>query len=497
MKRVYFDSLRLSEQERQYAVHYIQNNLRLAVVTVIILCLFVIGLLIPAEAMIIPLTLFGGGDVGTEATNGVAMLLISICMLAYGVPLFQFHFLMKRAQSDLYLSLPIERQRLFTVHYLIGLFYLIACVLLEMLVMYAVAPARGSAWFPLNIRVLSVCGVYIVLGGCLYTLFTALIMHCHRLFDGMMITMIYTLLPVICFYAVSYFNYRVQAQVINADVFYANTEAAGLMGNQLLLLLTSLLSIPWQMIDWLNAVNQGQSVLGAPLSWLLIALVAWIIIAVMCFHHARERMVHCRSELSEQPTRSLLTYPLLIPLLTFLMILSVGDGKLISLPLFMIFVAYLIAYCFAQRKLTFDVRTLGVFIAMVLVSSGLDHLAVNTAGFHTVEEIPQRDHIDAMQVDITAYDENNGYQSMTSQIIDDPEIIDEWLFDQRAIVAKHRKLAGDEEWSKSVSFTYYDGENYEVRSYRFTPNDEAAIRVLQDKWQKQHYWQAEIQDTKE
>lgn len=97
MKRVYFDSLRLSEQERQYAVHYIQNNLRLAVVTAIILCLFVIGLLIPAEAMIIPLTLFGGGDVGTEATNGVAMLLISICMLAYGVPLFQFHFLMKRA----------------------------------------------------------------------------------------------------------------------------------------------------------------------------------------------------------------------------------------------------------------------------------------------------------------------------------------------------------------------------------------------------------------
>ena len=125
MKAFCFDTLRLNRQEKQYAKHYVQTNMRLAIVVVMVLCLFVLGLLIPEQLIGIPLFLFDGSLGYYHEVGGMAMFFISICILAYLLPLFQFRFLMKRSHSDLYLSLPMERKRLFYVHYVIGLLFIV------------------------------------------------------------------------------------------------------------------------------------------------------------------------------------------------------------------------------------------------------------------------------------------------------------------------------------------------------------------------------------
>ena len=504
MKAFCFDTLRLNRQEKQYAKHYVQTNMRLAIVVVMVLCLFVLGLLIPEQLIGIPLFLFDGSLGYYHEVGGMAMFFISICILAYLLPLFQFRFLMKRSHSDLYLSLPIERKRLFYVHYVIGLLFIVVCAFVELFVMYVFSAPKGSEWFALNKTVLMVCAVYILLGSCLYTFFVAFIMHCHRVLDGIFICMIYTLLPLMLYYSLSALFYSVQEQVLEADRFYTTIkgsyiiEGSDMGSHSVVFIFASLLSIPWQMNCWLDVANSSVVVSNETMLFLQIALLAWLIIAVLCFLHARDVMVRIRSEMSEQPTRSLFTYPMLIPATTLLIILGIGSGKIISLPIMIIFVLYLLAHCFAQRKLTCDVRNIVIYAAIVLLSSAVYHVAMATDCFHTVHEIPPRDQLDAMQVEITTYQETEGYATDISQMISDPVVIKEWVSDHEAVAVQHQKVSNTLGWSTMISFTYYYGDKMEVRSYQFAKQDEEKIHDLIHNWYEKKYLQSqEFKDTME
>lgn len=492
--QAYFDSLRLTKQERQYAAHYVQTNGRLAIVVIIVLCLFVLGMLIPESLVSLPLAIFSGSLIVSDEISAMAMFFVSICILAYLLPLFQFRFLMKRSHCDLYLSLPIERKRLFYVHYVIGLLFLISCALVEWLVIYALSGVKGNAWFTLDITVLLVSGIYILLGSCLYTFFVAFIMHCHRILDGILVCMIYTILPVLLYHSFSAFYYSIQEQVMNADVFFVTTnrmmEGSELGSYNIIFLFTSLLSIPWQMNCWLAVVNPSIVIYDETISFLLAALVAWMIIAGLCFLHARDKMVRLRGEMSEQPTRSLLAYRLLIPVMTLFIILGFGGGNILSLPILIIFVLYLLAYCFARRKITFDYRNVLVYLVIVLGCSAIYQIAVTTQCFHTAYEIPRRDQIKAMQVEISTLYDNEGYGSDYSQVITDPVIIDEWIQDHKAVVAMHQKLPRTAQWSTTVSFTYYYRDKTEVRTYQFTKEEEEKIRRLREKWYEKKYFES-------
>lgn len=497
MKRTIFESLRLSAQEQQYAKHYIQTHFRLAMVVIIVLCLFVLGLLLPESLIMLPLSFFTGSISGIADEEGLPLFFISICILAYVLPLFQFRFLMQRSGSDLYLSLPMERKRLFYVHYGIGLVFLVTCALVELLVMICFAGPSGNGLNELELNGRFVCGVYILLGICLYTFFVALVMHCHRILDGMLICIIYTILPVLIYYSLQLFLYHAQNSVMFADSFVSyNTVEDAAASHDMIFMFASLLSIPWQMNSWLD-VAYGS--FGDSLSFLAAALIAWMIVAVLCYLHARDKMVRMRSELSGQPTQSLLTYPLLIPVLALLFVMAFGNGSIISFPILMILVIYLFAYCFAKRKLTFDVRTLLVYMAIVLISSGLYHLIGKNHWFQTIHEFPTADGIEYMQIEVCVRSDITEFHYKMTDAISDPVAIKSLIQDQEALAKRHEKIPTHESWDTTVTFYYHENGKVTVLNYTYNKDmaKQEAVDEMLAKWQKQKLLQEpEYEDSR-
>ncbi len=487
MKSLKLEGLRLTPQEQQYAKHYMKTHMRLAIVVVIVLCLFVLHLLIPDSLIYIPLSIFDGSLNGVVGGEGLSMFFISICILAYLLPLFQFRFLMQRSGSDLYLSLPIERKRLFYIHYGIGLVFLIACALIELLVMLCFVGSTGNGLNDLSLNTRFVCGIYIVLGVCLYTFFVALIMHCHRILDGVLICIIYTILPLLIYYSLGTFLHQAQCDAMHADTFYRYfTNESVIQYRDIVFMFAALLSIPWQMNCWLDVAYCEP---GASSSFLVAALIAWMIVAILCYLHARDKMIRMRSETSGQPTQSLLTYPLLIPILALIFVMAFGGGEIISFSIFMILAVYLLAYCFAQRKLTFDYRNLLVYVAIVLCSSALYHLIGINHWFQTVKEIPEVDEVEYMNVEIQFRSEANEFDYKISEAISDPKVIQEFIQDQEILAKHHEKRTDDEPCIASVTFYYHSQGTVDALCYecRKGSKDQEMIDQMISKWQKKNY----------
>ncbi len=479
----------LSDQEKAYAKHYMRTNNRLAIVAALILVLFVMGYIMPSILIHAALSLFGGAP-GTTNGEKVASLFISICILAYVLPMYQFRFLMKRSSSDLYLSLPIERKRLFYVHYLIGLLYMASVAVLEYIpvAFYYYGNRIGitidSTWHaPLYgtsetlITTLLLLVIFLVLGICLYTFFTCFIVRCHTMLDGILICAIYTLLPLIIFYSMGFFLSNISNELLYSVESYHFSYMSPLAN-----ILVALTSLPWQMNAWVRLFFEPTITTDYTCMLLGMELLVWLILGVICYRNASNYFVHLKSEDSEQPTKSPLTYPILIPLVTFQLLLIIGKGKLISFMICILFVCYLIAHFFAQRKITIHVRMIAIYGALVLTSSALHHWLVRTNLFAMIYEIPQGDEVELIRLEII--DQNLNYYvsaDITNQTV------------------KEDILQAHAQWlpytTKEQSWNYIQGHiticylltngEYVNRYYLF---DEAGITHLQtlvEQWEKE------------
>ena len=398
--------LRFSEQETAYAKHYLKMNARLAVMTAVILILFVLGYLMPSVLIYASLSMFGGVSTKLiETSEWIATFFISICMLAFLLPLYQFRFLMKRSSSDLYFSLPIERNRLFYVHYWIGLGYM-GCVSL----LICLPALLNATWrYPIFMMMLLIL-ILFVLGICLYTFFTFLVVRCHTMLDALIVCIVYTLLPVLVYYAMMNLiriagNDALYA-VYHESAIFSVYRGSDLPMESFVRMFEGLISVPWQMNEWVKLFSERITGFNGTMLCLAIEFLLWIIIAFVCYRSGALCFVRIKSEESEQTTRSALTYPLLIPLVTFLLLLMMSEGSICSWMVWFLFAGYLIAHFFAKRKIKVDWKTIAIYVALVLMSSAVYHTMVETKLFHQLYEIPQTNDIESITVELSCYERN-------------------------------------------------------------------------------------------
>lgn len=491
-----FQSLFLNEQEKSYALHYLRTNGRLALVSGIILLLFVMDFLIPNPLVQLVLAVFGGRVVMEEA-NAVMKLLISTCILAYVLPLFQFRFLMKRSHSDLYLSLPIERKRLFYVHYLIGLCYMGVMVLMlgmAVFVMsahdYGIVPTLGQSglyFIGYGWIIVMLVVIFLVLGACLYTFFTACIIRCHNVLDGLLICGAYTLLPLLMYYSLLIFYNTMREHLLIASYGY---EWSLLLSSSdaHINVLAALTSIPWQMNEWVKLFFLGE--IDAQVEWtlLLLELLVWVGIAIFAYRNGVDYFVHLKSEESEQPTKSLFTYPLLIPFVSFWLLLAVGDGTLFHMMNLVLFVLYLLAHFFAQRKIALSWRMIAMFVVLLCISNGLYHLGYATNGFNLIHEMPQRERIQSVQVEVQLFELEEGTLAQDiklyfSEPMQDAEALDAmYTYHQQWLAYADPKVSWDEQIGMiEVSYELDQGERM-VRMYAFPLAHQEYLKQLFQEW---------------
>lgn len=485
--------LLLTQQERSYIRHYLKKEARLGIVVILILCLFVMGFLIPSPLIHLALELFGG--IYEEAmSENTALVFISICILAYLLPLYLFRFLMKRNSGDLYLSLPMERKRLFYVHYLIGIGFLAAASFI-ILILYSFFWVMSDASAS---TALSTYGIgytkdfltyfflhcwFIVLGCCLYTFFTFLIIRCHTLSDAISVACLYTLLPLFVYYACAAFLNNVGNEILVSVSSYI-AENSGIV--HFLNLMAATLSIPWQMNQWLQLIS-GNMFLSYTFELLLIDGIIWIFVAVGCFLGAQKAFVRIRSELSEQPTDAFITYPLLIPLFTLLLLLAAQGSSIISVATVMIALAYMLAEFFAQRRISFSWRKLLQLFILIGISNLLFFLLVQTKLFGTVKEVPQIEGIETANIEVYDY---HTYQYYESTMPSNKQLKQIREYHQQLVDKLSRNHGSDEydtsAWYYTITFRYYDSDDTVItRTYPLYEKDQEYLKQLMDEWTKQ------------
>lgn len=485
--------LLLNHSEVNYIKHYFQKESRLACAALIILALFVLGFLIPMPLVNAALTLFGGEIShfnGTD-TGELSLVFIAICIMAYLLPLYLFRFLMNRSGNDLYLSLPIERKRLFYIHYLIGLIYLI-CVSLILLVIYCVFNDLTTLdninlgfshsiilYFLLNLG-------FIVLGVCLYSFFTYITVRCHTLLDAIVMSMIYTLLPLLIYYSLIAFCGHIMDDAL---VSISGDLSEGNIIKNMLEMFVALISVPWQMNLWVTLFGfyELDSVYSVEL--LILCGAVWVLIGIACFIGGAKAFERIRSEQSGQTTGAFFTYPLLIPLVTFLLLLGVQRPYLITGPTAVIALGYMLANFFARRKISFSFRRCLTFILLTLTSFLLFITLSRTHLFGTLKEIPTLEQIESVSFEITAdyqtaYDSNpnyNGYcedQDEIAQILDAHEAI--------VKLAAGKTKRQNYSWDYYVSYEYVTKDHKIItRTYVFDKEEQEVVLSLLKKWQEQ------------
>lgn len=459
MKQKQTFSLLLDHQEYIYMRHYIRTNRRLLLVVIIVLGLLVSGMLFSDIAMNAGFGLMGlsysYGTYDTQSMEQFQNLMLAICILAYLIPLYQFHFLMKRSSSDLYLSLPIRRERLFYVHYLAGAAGLVLISIIEALI-----------YFLFHFYALSVPGILLfmilmILGVCLYTFFTFLVLKCQSLLDAILICMIYTFLPVIFHVAIQCFISNVGDSILKA----VQWSGPYIAYEEIISYVTTLLSVPWLMNRWIYLIAQSVTL---PLLAIILYTIVWVCFSVSCFFWARKSFVILKSEDSEQPSASFLTYPLIIPALTLAIMLGIGKGTIFSIPLVLLFPFYLIAYFAAQRKIKITWKQLAPFVVCLLFSVAAFRLSVETDLFHIITELPEIEEYKSARLSVDIIHNQQRDDQIYESNVTHYDTVNGDLYGSyvKRLYQEQEKILSYTETDKSAY--YYDDETYALVSFEYS-----------------------------
>ena len=225
------------------------------------------------------------------------------------------------------------------------------------------------------------------------------------------------------------------------------------------------------------------------LELLILCGIVWLIIAAVCLNGAAKRFMRIRSEQSGQTTIAFITYPLLIPLITFFLLIGVQGEAPISIATAAIAVCYLLADFFAERKIRFSLKRLVLFPALALSSYLLFMMLSSTQMFGTLQEVPSAEQVESVVFGITQdyQGDTNHYPSYTGQS-SDPQKIASFIdcHRQLAALAKQHNSEPYLDWRYYISFIYTTKNHQTIeRMYLFREQDMEHIYTLLKEWHKQ------------
>lgn len=473
--------LKLDEHEKTYIKQYIKTNMRLIIVSVIILTL-VVRNLVPNSIINIAFRVLGDYHYG-QTQGYFNQLFMVVCVMAYMVPLYQFRFLMKRSSCDLYLSLPISRERLFDLHYLIGALFILVIGLFEGgLVLMGVALAKGITLLSMVLVVL-----FCVLGICLYSFFAMIVVRCNTMLDAIVVTGLFTMIPLMLHNAIQSFLVSVESEVLVAMASYSSD----MLYNQLAQTITSFISIPWLLHLWVYVADYGEYALSYIL--LIVSTLYWFLLGSACYCWGKRFFVKSKGEDREQRTTAFLTYPFLIPAFAFVLLLQFGVGKWAWISIVIIGIIYVIALFFAQRSIRISIKHMIIYVAMVGFIVVGYQACVNTSLFHTIQEVPAVEDVISVELEVQIYDKSKNDTGQNMPIygvtskgqIEDTAAIQKILKGNEEIVKNiQKKESHNENLYGWINLNYTDRDfNQIYRSYRISKKEEIEyIEALIEDW---------------
>lgn len=407
MRWLHFDAI-----EKNYIRNYIGANRRLWILGCILVFIFMSDRFFPSGILNHFINIGSNGlqysrGYENEAAQLFNILSFFIFVIGFFLAMYQYRFLNKRSSCDLYLSLPIKRERFFLLHYLIGVVVLVVTTfgvyLLCLLIGFASVSFAQAMIFGVIAEVLGVA---------CFSFFTWIHIKCNSLLDAIVVCSLYFILPLLLHAGLRVFMLRVEEGIYIADAFssFYDTDIA--------LLITNFLSPVWLMRS-IAMMFTTYDFTTFMCCGVLASIIFWMLMSFLFYVKGIRAFSQKHSENIGHRTTSLVTYPILIPFFILVLLLFFVSSRFSIITTSILFVVYLLLTFFAQRRMKFHRSMLLIYALLVVGVRGCYTLMIETAVFGLVHEIPQESSISDVMLQITKIEHlaeentNYGYEEKT------------------------------------------------------------------------------------
>lgn len=292
--------------------------------------------------------------------------------ISFIVPIYLFAFLQKKKSNILYFSLPIKKESLFIKTSYFAIFSTIVPVIVNYLIAIMINNLFLPA--PINYQLLSVI-LLIVYMMCIQSFTTVIVLLCQNILDSFLVSLAYMLVPIL---------------------FYGCYEIyLSSLSNQFMIGTGNYTAVFNPMFNYIciayNAVTQIDYCIGNNGLLHFVQFFYWFIITIG-FNIIAYKLFKKRTlEQSENYTRSIFIYPLLITIIIFSLMLAIYhkecDTNTITFYI-IIFIFYLLMYFFAIRKVRLIWKMPVIFIILIIGCIGFANAFESTTGFGMISEYP-------------------------------------------------------------------------------------------------------------
>lgn len=299
----------------------------------------------------------------------------AILTLVYGfvisflAPIYLFSFIQKKKSTILYFSLPIKKQSLFITTALFSLFATIIPVVMYYIIALLLNYFKYS-YMEGNI-ILSFLIIIIYMIG-QQAIVTAIAMLCQNTLDSFIANATYVITPFVAFGCFLIYLSKLADKIMLGHGNY--TEEFSQIIHFLSLPYNGLFELTYTVTD-----NEFYNKMF---------IIYWLVISIVFIFIAYKLFMKRSLEQSENHTKSIFVYPILITAITFSLMFVMYDSSDIIMIYGCIFVLYLVMYFFSVRKVYFTWKIPAIFIILVVGCIGFANAFNDTKGFGVLSEYP-------------------------------------------------------------------------------------------------------------
>lgn len=375
------------------------------------------------------------------------------------VPVYLFAFLQNKQSNILYFSLPIKKESLFITTSCFALFGTVIPVavnyLLAILIKNFFLPASlGSQLFSVILLM-----IYMV---CIQAVITVIILLCQNLLDSFLVSFAYMLVPLL-FYG-CYMTYLSSL----GNHFMMGTGNYAAVFDPLL----GYISMIYSGVIQITACIDNTALID------LVQIMYWLIIAIGFNSIAYWLFKRRKLEQSENHTRSIFIYPVLITIIIFSLMLTIYNSDFDATTIafyIVIFIFYLLMYFFAIRRVRLTWKMPVIFITLIICCMGFANAFENTTGFRMMSEYPvisqQQSFNMSFRVSepIIYHDQNVDYLTIDSKNKNTLKLMYEFhqqLIDDQIVTPFYQ--TGMDVYTPTIDIIYTSDNSVTYRTYQLT-----------------------------
>lgn len=359
----------------KYSLYLMRQNKKLVILLNVILAVLICGI----EGTLLLTSGFDGYSAIIYIILMSAFLALVISVI---VPIYMMKMLYHKKSSDFYYALPIKRRDVYITHVIFG--FLVS--MLPIILYYMIGSLFAYRADPSLVQDLDITVSYLakILGVILINMFAMQAMinfiavRCNNLVDTLLLIGCYIIMPFVLLVSMTvYFDQLVDHMAKG----YGNYLGIDFLLNNVLIYVSIPTTTTYQLDKMMNMS-----------AWDWNALY-WFVVSMILYLLSARYYIKRKAEQSESITNFHMGYPLMI-VASVLCIMLIGFGLNLSKGITIIFtlLVYFLLLFIWKRKIYLTIKSVGVYVCLLVMCVCLQFVFVKTNGFHRIQEVPTKDY---------------------------------------------------------------------------------------------------------